>query len=174
METHCRVSWIQSTYLPNRNVLGSSFNVPGVLSVTSPSSHPLLPPPKFSPCLTLAVIHQPSQTPPTTTGGIPLLTLRLCPSVFTASVCTLCLCLVTCGVPDTSAESNVLTRASVCVVGSSWRQLSVGFLNVTFCCNLNYFSRILSNLSRFSANWQIVSVVWDHEAIEKLWQVIFL
>lgn len=171
METHCRVSWIQSTYLPNWNVLGSGFNVLGVLSVTSPSSHPLLPPPKFSPCLTLAVIHQPSQTPPTTTGGIPLLTLRLCPSVFTASVCMLCPCLVTCGVPDRSADSNVLTRASVCVV--SWRQLSVGFLNVTFCCNLNYFSRILANLSRFSANWQI-SVVWDREAIEKLWQVIFL
>lgn len=173
METHCRVSWIQSTYFPNRNVLGSSFNVLGVLSVTSPSSHPLLPPPKFSPCLTLAVIHQLSQTPPTTTGSIPLVTLRLCPSVFTASVCTLCLCLIMCGVPDRSADSNVLTRVSVCVVGSSWRQLSVGFLNVTFYCNLNYFSRILSNLSRFSANWQIVSVVWDHEAIEKLW-LIFL
>lgn len=94
VETHCRVAWIQSTYVTNQNVLLSSFNALSVLSVTSPCSHPLLPPPKFSSCLTLVVIHQLSQIPPTTTAAIPFLTLRLCPSVFNVSVCTLCLCLV--------------------------------------------------------------------------------
>lgn len=102
-------------------------NSHSLLSLTSPCSHPLLPPPYYSPCLTLTVIRfghlllEPTPTclPPITTPYIPVLTLHLCPCFFfCVTVCMLRLCLVSYhAVYLIGQVTPVSSHESLCAVG---------------------------------------------------------
>lgn len=86
-------------------LMGSSHRL---LSVTSPRSHPLLPPPRRSPCATLTVTRflasvagttahtSPHQIPPPISNGVFLYSLYISALVvfFNDSVCVLCPCLI--------------------------------------------------------------------------------
>lgn len=86
-------------------LMGSSHRL---LSVTSPRSRPLLPPPRRSPCATLTVTQflasvagttahmSPHQIPPPISNAILLYSLYISALVvfFNDSVCVLCLCLI--------------------------------------------------------------------------------
>lgn len=102
-----------------------------LLSLTSPCSHPLLPPPSLSPCLTLTVIqfwHLLPEPPPTCLPNLSYPPLQLHIFVYSLyisvlllffiTVCMLCLCLVSYHVVYSIGQLTPKSSCeSLCVVG---------------------------------------------------------